>query len=79
MDVNTIKEILVLVAPVVANVVVTIIAVVNFIRFSKAREVKMQEEILNNTRKMKKSFDDIAIIKTKLASIEKYLSEKGKK
>ena len=79
MDVNTIKEILVLVAPVIANVVVTIIAVVNFIRFSKAREVKMQEEILNNTRKMKKSFDDIAIIKAKLASIEKYLSEKGKK
>ena len=75
MDINTLNAILIVVAPIIGHIAVA--AIVGAL--SKSREERAEEKFIQNTMKMKKSFDDIAIIKAKIASIEKCMSEKGKK
>ena len=79
MNIETLKEILVAVAPVIGTIVVTIIALVRVYRHVTGSEARQQKELVEALRKQKKSFDDIAIIKAKLTSIEKCMSEKGRK
>ena len=79
MDIETLKEILVAVAPVIGTIVAVIIGLVRVYRHVTDSEARQQKELVEALRKQKKSFDDIAIIKAKLASIEKCMSEKGRK
>ena len=75
MDINTLNAILIVVVPIVGHIVVaTIVGAL-----SKSREERTEAKFVNNTAKYKKMADDIAIIKAKLTSIEKCMSEKGKR
>ena len=75
MDINTLDAILIVIAPIVGHMVIA--AIVGAL--SKNREERAEAKFINNTAKYKKMADDIAIIKAKLVSIEKCMSEKGKK
>lgn len=80
MILDTVTTVLVAVAPAV-TVAVTITGGITKIKsMFKKEEEKRLAELERKTAKMEKSFDDIAIIKTKTESIEKHLlNEKERK
>ena len=79
MDIETLKEVLSLVAPAVFHVVVAVIACVRIARHFKKRKNEQDVVFVEAMKKQQKSFDDIAKIYAKLSSIEKRMSEKGRK
>lgn len=76
MDMNTFVDILVMITPSL-SAIATIIGGIIYI--AKSSKKTVSTTLSNILGKQEKSFDDVALIKTKLASIEKYLAEKEKK
>lgn len=84
MSVETIKEILVMVAPSISAVLTILGGIIYIVRNSKKSTKKTLEkaaEVVENvSTKQAKEAKDIALIKTKIESIENYLlNEKEKK
>lgn len=80
MSLDTVTTILVAVAPAVTAAATIIGGIIKIKSMFKKEETKRLAELEKKTAKMEKSFDDIAILKTKTESIEKHLlSEKERK
>lgn len=83
MSVETIKELLVLIAPSLSAIATIIGGIVYFARSSKKSADKSRKEtskeVSNLSSTQAKQQKDIAIIKTKVTSIENYLLEQKEK
>lgn len=80
MSLDTVTTILVAVAPAVTAAVTIIGGIIKIKSMFKKEEEKRLAELERKTAKMEKSFDDIAILKTKIESIERHLlNEKERK
>lgn len=79
MDIATLKEILVIIAPIVANIAVIIIGLaIIFNKFGKIIDAfKTKEQ--DTLKKVNKNLDSMAILKAKIESIEKHIVNGGKK
>lgn len=79
MDIATIKEILVIIAPIIANIAITIIGIV--IIFNKICKIidKFIIKEQDTLKKVNKNLDSVAILKAKVESIEKHIVNGGKK
>lgn len=79
MDIATLKEILVIIAPIIAEIAVIIIGLV--IIFNKIEKIidKFKTKEQDTLKKVNKNLDSIAIIKAKTESIEKHIVNGGKK
>lgn len=79
MDIATFKEILVIIAPIIANIAITIIGLaIIFNKISKIIDTfKTKEQ--DTLKKVNKNLDSIAILKAKIESIEKHIVNGGKK
>lgn len=78
MSLDTVTIILIAVAPAVTAAATIIGGIIKIISMFKKEEEKRLAELERKTAKMEKSFDDIAILKTKTESIEKHLLNKKK-
>lgn len=76
MDINTIQQILVLIAPTLSAAATIIGGIIWFIKNAKKTVEKTVDTIKD---KQQIEAKDIALIKSKIASIEKYLLDKEKK
>lgn len=80
MTLDTLTSILVLIAPALASIMAIIAGFLNVVKVVKGFKSDSDKRVENFELKNKKAYDDIATIKTKLASIEQYLMDKeGKK
>lgn len=80
MSLDTVTIVLVVVAPAVTAAATIIGGIIKIKSMFKKEEQKRLAKLEKKTAKMEKSFDDIAILKTKTESIEKYLlNERGRK
>lgn len=80
MTLDTLTSILVLIAPALASIMAIIAGFLNVVKVVKGFKSDSDKRIENFELKNKKAYDDIATVKTKLASIEQYLMDKeGKK
>lgn len=80
MTLDTLTSILVLIAPALASIMAIIAGFLNVVKVVKGFKVDSDKRVENFELKNKKAYDDIATVKTKLASIEQYLMDKeGKK
>lgn len=80
MTLDTLTSILVLIAPALASIMAIIAGFLNVVKVVKGFKNDSDKRVENFELKNKKAYDDIATVKTKLASIEKYLMDKeGKK
>ena len=80
MTLDTLTSILVLIAPALASIMAIVTGFLNVVKVIKSFKNDSDKIINNFEVKNKKAYDDIATIKTKLASIEQYLMDKeGKK
>lgn len=80
MTLDTLTSILVLIAPALASIMAIIAGFLKVVMVVKGFKNDSDKIINNFELKNKKAYDDIATIKTKLASIEQYLMDKeGKK
>lgn len=80
MTLDTLTSILVLIAPALASIMAIIAGFLNVVKVVKGFKSDSDKRIDNFELKNKKAYDDIATVKTKLASIEQYLMDKeGKK
>lgn len=79
MDIATLKEILVIIAPIVAEIAVIIIGLaIIFNKFGKIIDAfKTKEQ--DTLKKVNKNLDSMAILKAKIESIEKHIVNGGKK
>lgn len=79
MDIAILKEILVIIAPIVAEIAVVIIGLaIIFNKFGKIIDAfKTKEQ--DTLKKVNKNLDSIAILKAKIESIEKHIVNGGKK
>lgn len=78
MDIATFKEILVIIAPIIANIAITIIGIA--IIFNKICKIidKFKTKEQDTLKKVNKNLDSIAILKAKIESIEKHIVNGGK-
>lgn len=80
MTLDTLTSILVLIAPALASIMAIVTGFLNVVKVIKGFKSDSDKRIENFEVKNKKAYDDIATVKTKLASIEQYLMDKeGKK
>ena len=81
MTLDTLTSILVLIAPALASIMAIIAGFLNVVKVVKGFKSDSDKRIDNFEIKNKKAYDDIATVKTKLASIEQYLmdNKEGKK
>lgn len=80
MTLDTLTSILVLIAPALASIMAIIAGFLNVVKVVKGFKNDSDKRVENFELKNKKAYDDIATVKTKLASIEQYLMDKeGKK
>lgn len=81
MTLDTLTSILVLIAPALASIMAIIAGFLNVVKVVKGFKSDSDKKIENFEIKNKKAYDDIATVKTKLASIEQYLmdNKEGKK
>ena len=79
MDIATLKEILVIIAPIVANIAVIVIGLaIIFNKFGKIIDAfKTKEQ--DTLKRVNKNLDSMAILKAKIESIEKHIVNGGKK
>lgn len=82
MELDTITTVLVAIVPSLSAVIAIVSGLVSIVRqFKKLSKEQKNETILELTKhedKLKKAYDDLAILKTKITSIEKYLVDKKK-
>ena len=80
MTLDTLTSILVLIAPALASIMAIIAGFLNVVKVVKGFKSDSDKRVEIFELKNKKAYDDIATVKTKLASIEQYLMDKeGKK
>ena len=79
MDIETLKEILILVTPIVAHICVAVIAIVKMKGHHSDKEKEANDKVVSIGNKTEQAYKDIAILKTKVASIEKCLLEERRK
>ena len=79
MDIETLKEILTLVAPIVAHICIAVIAIAKMKGHHNKKEDEANNKVVSVANKTEKAYKDIAILKTKIASIEKCLLEERRK
>lgn len=83
MELNTLTTILVATVPALSTVITLIGVVIKIMKQTKVIKQDSIDIITQKTTRMEQSFKDLAILKTKIASIEKFLiedkKEKGKK
>lgn len=79
MDIATLKEILVIIAPILAEIAVIVIGLaIIFNKFGKIIETfKTKEQ--DTLKKVNKNLDSMAVLKAKIESIEKHIVNGGKK
>lgn len=73
MDINTFSQILVMIAPTISAVIAIVGGIIWFAKTTKKIIIKVINIIKDKQEQQTK---DIAIMKTKIASIEKYLMNK---
>ena len=78
-DLTKLTDILILIVPSLTSIIAIASGVISFGRSIKKSKEDTTRQLVEKTSKMEKSFDDIAMLKTKLSSIEKYLVDKEKK
>lgn len=79
MDIETLKEILTLVVPAIVHICVAIIAITKIAGHHNKKEDEANNKVVSVVNKTEKAYKDIAILKTKVASIEKCLLEERRK
>lgn len=79
MNIETLKEILTLVAPIIAHICVAVVAIVKIAGHHNKKEDEANNKVVSVASKTEKAYKDIAILKTKIASIEKCLLEERRK
>ena len=79
MTLDTLTSILVLIAPALASIMAIVTGFLNVVKVIKGFKNDSDKIINNFEIRNKKAYDDIATIKTKLASIEQYLMDKEDK
>lgn len=76
MDISKIAEILMLVSPAISASLTIVGCCVFILRKLKGIIKNKDKEIDTANKKLEKAYNDIATLKTKIVSIEKYLVEK---
>lgn len=76
MDISKVAEILIMIAPAISAVLTIIGCCVAIFAKLKSIVKNKDKEIDNANQKLQKAYGDIATLKTKIVSIEKYLVEK---
>lgn len=79
MNVDTITTLLIAIAPALASIAAIICGIVKMTAMLKQIIEKIVAMIEAKTDKMEKSFKDMAMLKTKVESIERHLLENKKK
>lgn len=78
MDLNTTTTLLIALAPSISAILTIIGCLVSIVRGFKKILKNKDKEIIDTNNKLAKAYDDIAVMKTKIASIEKHLVKKEK-
>jgi hypothetical protein len=79
MDLTTLQSVLTLTVPSLATVITLIGVVIKIIRTVKTISPTVDKKISKTTARIEKGYDDIAILKQKVESLEGYLIDKEKK
>ena len=79
MELTTLSTILVAVAPAISAVLTILVSALKVCSTIKKIKKESDNKLLESNARLEKAYDNIAIIQTKLASIEKYLVEKEDK
>ena len=79
MNLDTFTTILVSIVPALTAVATIIGGLIKIASMLKKNTKDTADKIEDKTSKLEKSFDDIAMLKTKINSIEKYLVDKERK
>ncbi len=79
MNVDTITTLLVAIAPALASIATIICGIVKMTAMLKKSNEETTANIESKTDKMEKAFKDMATLKTKVESVERYLLENKKK
>lgn len=78
MDLTTIETVLVAIAPAIASVITIIGAMVNIHIKIKGMQTESNDKLLKAETKLAKAYNDIATIKAKCESLEKFVSKEKK-
>lgn len=79
MELTTLSTILVAVAPAISAVLTILVSALKVCSTIKKIKKESDNKLLESNARLEKAYDNIAIMQTKLASIEKYLVEKEDK
>lgn len=78
MDLNTTTTLLLALAPAISAILTILGGLFAIVKHFKKIISKKDKDLEISNNKLAKAYDDIAIMKTKIASIEKHLSKKEK-
>lgn len=76
MNIDIITTVLVAIAPAFSSIITIITSILVLNKKIKEYKEKADERVIDTNTKALKSYNDIAVIKTKMESMEKYLIEK---
>ena len=79
MELTTLSTILVAVAPAISAVLTILVSALKVCSTIKKIKKESDNKLLESNARLEKAYDNIAIMQSKLASIEKYLVEKEDK
>ena len=79
MELTTLSTILVAVAPAISAVLTILVAALKVCSTIKKIKKESDNKLLESNARLEKAYDNIAIMQSKLASIEKYLVQKEDK
>ena len=79
MELTTLSTILVAVAPAISAVLTILVSALKVCSTIKKIKKESDNKLLESNARLEKAYDNIAIMQTKLASIEKYLVQKEDK
>ena len=79
MNLDTVTTLLVIIAPALSAMLTIIAGVIRVRAYIKQLKKESNEEIDKSNAKLLKAYNDIAILKTKISSIEKLLLEQKEK
>lgn len=79
MELTTLSTILVAVAPAISAVLTILVSALKVCSTIKKIKKESDNKLLESNARLEKAYDNIAIMQSKLASIEKYLVQKEDK
>ena len=79
MELTTLSTILVAVAPAISAVLTIVVSALKVCSTIKKIKKESDNKLLESNARLEKAYDNIAIMQSKLASIEKYLVQKEDK